>query len=311
MKKKFLLIICLFSVFLILVSCSRTNKIEKAFNNYKELWIKKDYQSMYDMLSEDSKKHISKENFIERYSNIYSAIEAENISIITEKDKPDKSLTIPFILSMDTIAGKLDIKGYNITFVKENKDYKIKWSENLIFPKMTDKDIIEVENYHAKRGSILDKNGASLATTGIIKSVGIYPAKFKSDDEKDKINKIASILDISESYIENKLNSNENPEHFVPIVDLLDSDRDKINKLLEIKGILINDKNSRVYNGGEAIGSLIGYIGNITKEELEKNKNKGYNSTSLIGKAGLESLYEEKLKGEDGGYIYIKEEMRK
>lgn len=306
MKKKLLLVICLFSVFLILVSCSRANKFEKTFNKYKELWIKKDYQSMYDMLSEDSKKHISKESFIERYSNIYSAMEAENISIITEKDKADKSLTIPFILSMDTIAGKLNIKGYNITFVKENKDYKIKWNESLIFPKMTDKDIIEVENYHAKRGNILDKNGAYLATTGIIKSVGIYPAKFKGDDEKDKINKIASILDISESYIENKLNSNKNPEHFVPIVDLLDSDRDKINKLLEIKGILINDKNSRVYNGGEAIGSLIGYIGNITKEELEKNKNKGYNSTSLIGKAGLESLYEEKLKGEDGGYIYIK-----
>lgn len=112
---------------------------------------------MYDMLSEDSKKHISKESFIERYSNIYSAMEAENISIITEKDKADKSLTIPFILSMDTIAGKLNIKGYNITFVKENKDYKIKWNESLIFPKMTDKDIIEVENYHAKRGNILDK----------------------------------------------------------------------------------------------------------------------------------------------------------
>ncbi|KOR26174.1 penicillin-binding transpeptidase domain-containing protein [Clostridium sp. L74] len=305
MKKRFLLIISLFSVFLILTSCSRGNKIEKTFNQYKEFWIKKDYQSMYSMLSEDSKKHISKESFIERYSNIYSAMEAKNISIITDKDKSDKDFTIPFTLSMDSIAGKLNIKGYNITLIKENKDYKIKWNESLIFPKMNNKDIIEVEKYNAKRGNILDKNGSPLATTGIIKSVGIYPAKFKSDDEKDKINKIASILDISQSYIENKLNANKNPEHFVPIVDLLDSDRDKINKLLQIKGILINDKKSRVYNGGESIGSLIGYIGSITKEELEKNKNNGYNSSSLIGKAGLESLYEKKLKGKDGGYVYI------
>ncbi|NFA61173.1 penicillin-binding transpeptidase domain-containing protein [Clostridium sporogenes] len=305
MKKRFLLIISLFSVFLILTSCSRGNKIEKTFNQYKEFWIKKDYQSMYSMLSEDSKKHISKESFIERYSNIYSAMEAKNISIIIDKDKSDKDLTIPFTLSMNSIAGKLNIKGYNITLIKENKDYKIKWNESLIFPKMNNKDIIEVEKYNAKRGNILDKNGAPLATTGIVKSVGIYPAKFKSDDEKDKINKIASILDISESYIENKLNANKNPEHFVPIVDLLDSDRYKINKLLQIKGILINDKKSRVYNGGESIGSLIGYIGSITKEELEKNKNNGYNSSSLIGKAGLESLYEKKLKGKDGGYIYI------
>ncbi|WP_125154124.1 penicillin-binding transpeptidase domain-containing protein [Clostridium rectalis] len=311
MKKRFLFSICLISILLFLASCSKTSKIEKAFDEYKNFWVKKDYKSMYSMLSEESKNNISEQNFVNRYSNIYSGMEVKDLSIINNKEKSDKSLEIPFTLTMNTIAGKLNIKGYNVKLVKENKDYKVKWDESLIFPEMNDKDSIRAEKYYAKRGNILDRFGIPLATNDTVKTVGIYPSKFQGEDEKLKVNKIASILDISESYITDKLKRSKNPEHFVPIVDLLNTDREKINMLLQIKGILINDKNSRVYNGGEAIGSLIGYIGPITKEELEKNKNKGYNSNSLIGKMGLESVYEERLKGEDGGYIYIERGNKK
>ena len=45
-----------------------------------------------------------------------------------------------------------------------------------------------------------------------------------------------------------------------------------------------------------------------TAEELEENRGKGYNSNSVIGKAGLEKVYEERLKGKDGVEIYIEGE---
>lgn len=72
------------------------------------------------------------------------------------------------------------------------------------------------------------------------------------------------------------------------------------------EGILINTKTSRVYYGGEAFGRLIGYVGAITAEELENKNDYSYTSTSLIGKAGIESVYEDTLRGEDGAEIYIK-----
>ena len=71
-------------------------------------------------------------------------------------------------------------------------------------------------------------------------------------------------------------------------------------------GIIINNKTSRVYYGGEAFGRLIGYVGNITAEELENKSNDGYTSTSLIGKAGIEQVFEDTLRGEDGAEIYLK-----
>ena len=50
---------------------------------------------------------------------------------------------------------------------------------------------------------------------------------------------------------------------------------------------------------------LIGYVQPINAEELEANEGKGYTTTSLIGKAGLELAYEDTLRGIDGTDIYI------
>lgn len=56
--------------------CSSISKAEKSFEKYKEFWVKKDFNNMYIMLSSETKKNISEEDFIRRYNNIYSAIGA-------------------------------------------------------------------------------------------------------------------------------------------------------------------------------------------------------------------------------------------
>jgi len=146
--------------------CSKKDEIKDAFNIYKNAWIKQDFKSMYNMLSVESKAYINEEEFLERYTNIYSAIVASNmdIQIVGEKERDKKSLEIPFTMTMDTVAGKVDIKDYKATLVKEEDGYKVKWNESLIFPQMEKPDDkVRVEDYYSKRGSILDRNGNFLA----------------------------------------------------------------------------------------------------------------------------------------------------
>ncbi|MDU7538064.1 MAG: Wzt carbohydrate-binding domain-containing protein, partial [Peptostreptococcaceae bacterium] len=81
---------------------------------------------------------------------------------------------------------------------------------------------------------------------------------------------------------------------------------EKIDLLKTIEGVIIDEVDSRVYQNSEALGCLIGYTDNITKEELEKYKGKDYNSQSKIGKSGLEQVYEDKLRARDGVHIFIK-----
>lgn len=301
----------LFSLLILIftsVSCSKINKYEEAFNNFKEKWINNDFSGMYSMLTEDSKKYIDEETFVSRYTNIYSAINLKDFKIEISGDiiKNEDYYTIPFSLKGDTVAGELNITDYKVNIYKVDKEYLINWDESLIFPNMIKEDKVYVRTFNHTRGKILDRNDNILAEDGTISVVGIHPSKFDSENRDAKITELANTLDISEDTIINKLNANSNPEHFVPIVNILPND-EKLAILANRndEGIIINQKSSRVYNGGEAFGRLIGYVGAITAEELEAKSDKGYTETSLIGKAGIEQVYEDTLCGEDGAEIYL------
>ena len=71
---------------------------------------------------------------------------------------------------------------------------------------------------------------------------------------------------------------------------------------------MIDSEKDRVYPYKEATAHVTGYISSITAEELESRKDKGYSSTSVLGKAGAERAYEERLKGKDGIGVYVEDE---
>ena len=288
-----------------LVGCSKGDKVKEDLESYKKAWISNDYEGMYEMLSKESKEYISKEEFIKRYKNIYSAIGSNSIKIdFVEDKKQSDSLEEYFKLSMNTIAGNLEFDNVKVSLVKEDDNYKIKWNESLILPEMQPEDKVRVKIDNAKRGSILDRNDNLLASDGVVSLIGIHPSVFEKNKEAN-IKKMAQILDISESKIEEKLNKNKNPENLVPIVDIAKYEEEKIQSVSTIEGVKVKDKNSRVYIQGEAHGNLLGYVGPVTKEELENNAGKGYSAYSYIGKNGLEKIYEEKLRAKDGVHIYI------
>jgi penicillin-binding protein 2 len=62
---------------------------------------------------------------------------------------------------------------------------------------------------------------------------------------------------------------------------------------------------ARRYAGGSAFGHLLGYLGEVTEEELKGKKLdlKGYSQGSLIGRVGLEAEYEPLLRGREGNEL--------
>ena len=288
----------------LLAGCS-SNAEELLFSDFKEKLVNEDYEGLYLLLNSDSQKYITKEEFVTKYTNIYSGIGSSNIElemgeIDTEND------VIPFSLRMNTIAGQINRSDFQLPFIKEDGELRIIWTESLIFPMMTTGDKVRVITKTSTRGSIVDRNGQELASDGTLVTVGIHPAIFDIENRDDKIKEIANVLDINEESITTKLEANSNPDHFVPIVDILpDSPRLELFRNRTNEGILIQNKQGRIYKNHEAFGRLLGYIGAITAEELEEDEESIYKATSMIGKAGLEQVYETTLRGIDGLEIYI------
>ena len=282
-------------------------KSEDVLAKYFSLLNEKNYTELYSLISSESKNKISEEDFITRNQNIYEGIDAVNIKIeITNKEKENNREKISYNEEMSTSAGNISFTN-TVNLVKEEKEYKINWSSSMIFPELRDTDKIRVSSIESERGEILDRNDVKLAENGKISSIGIVPGKLSENKEQD-IQKISELTGVSVEYINNQLSASwVSDDTFVPIKKVATNETELKNQLLEIQGIQINSTDARVYPLGKEAAHIIGYVQTINAEELEERAGQGYSSTSLIGKAGLEAAYEDKLRGIDGTEIYIQD----
>ncbi len=285
-----------------------TPKPEEALSAYISLLNEQKYEEMYNMISEYSKTQISQEDFIKRNKNIYEGIDAYDIKVTpSETTKDGKTYSIKYNESMSTSAGTISFEN-TAKLVRKNKEYKISWTSSMIFPELRNTDKVRVSTLSAKRGEILDRNGAKLAQNGSISSVGIVPGKL-GENKTENISKISELTGVSTDYINTQISASYvKDDTFVPIKKVSADNTELKSKLLEIPGIKITSVDARVYPLGEEAAHLIGYVQAISAEELKQKEGKGYNSSSIIGKAGLEQAYEDTLRGIDGTEIYIADE---
>ena len=284
------------------------NKPEDVLQTFASYINDKKYEDMYSLLSSKSKANISEEDFIKRNKNIYEGIEAENFSVdILSIENENKLAKVTYKNSMDTMSGHVDFTNTVTLELNEEKEYKIDWTSNLIFPKLNTEDKVRVKTIEAKRGSILDRNGEYLATNGVASKIGLVPGKM-SDNREEDIAKIAELLNMTSDGINSELSASYvKADTFVPLKTVGKNEMELKNKLLEIKGIKIIDADERIYPQGVSTSQLVGYIQPINAEELKEKAKDGYTSSSKIGKYGLERAYESTLRAVNGSEIYIED----
>ncbi|RTR32949.1 penicillin-binding transpeptidase domain-containing protein [Robertmurraya yapensis] len=313
MKKVLIAALVLF-LSIVIAGCNKESKPEERFSEYIKLWNEQHFDKMYALLSAETKEKISKEDFNERYSKIYGDLEIANLQVQftppeEETDTKEEKISFPFKVELDSLAGKISFEN-KATLTKEVRDddtnWYVNWDTTFIFSQLQDGDKIGIKTESAKRGDILDRNGGTLATTGTVFEIGIVPKNMEGQ-EAEVIGQVSELLGISQEQIENALNASwVKPDYFVPIKKVSPDETELLEKLFAIPSVLKQNAEARVYPFGESTGHLIGYVGPITAEELEKNP--GYSSTDVIGKRGLEQILEKRLKGENGVTIYIKKE---
>ena len=291
---------------------------EELLVEYMDHIPKQEYEEMYAMLHIEASGNVSQEDFVTRNSAIYEGIEVQNIAVqIIAYD--EEQMTVTYQTYFDTVAGTISFENEAL-FLKDEEGYKLVWDDSMIFPNLTSTDKVRVSTTQAERGEILDRNGRVLAGKGTASSVGIVPGKLENREEA--IAQIAELVEITPEAIEKKLSAKwVKDDSFVPIktiprveeIELMSispdeevlKENERHEKLLEIPGVMISDVEVREYPLGEAAAHLVGYVQSVTAEDLEEHAGEGYTANSVIGRSGMESLFESELKGQNGCRIYI------
>lgn len=297
-------------------------KPDALFQEYVECLSKADYKAMYGMLDEQSHFNISEEDFINRHKNIYEGIEASGITAqISQVEEKDGEAAVSYSMSLSSIAGEISFNN-QVKFRKEKKKgYEMVWDDSVIFPELGPTDKVRVSTDKAQRGSVFDRNGLLLAGKGTASSVGLVPGKMSGDPEGDLEN-LGNLLGMSADAIRKKLSAKwVKEDSFVPLKTIKKVDELNLNsmeprednvknkefqdELLAVPGVLITDTAVRYYPLGESGAHLVGYVQNVTAEDLEKHPDEDYLSDSVMGRSGMEALFEKELKGTNGRTVTI------
>ena len=297
-KKKYIIgiSVCVLLIVSVFFIFNQGKSNEQVVTDYFELLKKKDYKQMYQMLNQKTVYTPTQKYFVEKYKEIYDDIGANNIQVKILDEKND---IVKYQISMNTVAGTIEYK--NKIGVKNEQ---IQFNNNLIMKDYKDGCKIKVTTYNPeKRGRILDRNGKVLAEDGKGYSVGLVKGKLNGENDYGQI---AKYLETDVETIQKKMSASWiKDDSFVPIKTVSEITKNGLvyNGILNISGVKISTVGIRTYPYDKVASHVVGYVQNVNAEDLKKHKNEGYNSTSVIGRSGIEAVYEKQLRGSSSGKI--------
>jgi len=282
-------------------------------NAYVKTLEKADYKQMLTYLDPEAikKNQYTADEVFQKYQTIFSAIQSKHIKVSQlTVAKKEKQYQLSYQVSMDTAYGKLEHLKYKATMNTTGKTPTIEWAPNLIFPGMTGQDKVSIDEDSVGRGDIVDRNNQPLATTRAYQQLGLNPSQLGEGAQRtEHLKAISEMFSVDIKQLEQALAPDwATGDVFVPVKILYGQDELAAGTELPT-GAVISKVNKRYYPLKEAAAHLIGYVSQVTADDLAKNPS--LNEQSVIGKAGLEATFDKELRGEDGGAIIITDEAGK
>ena len=153
----------------------------------------------------------------------------------------------------------------------------------------------------AMRGVMYDRNGQILVGSRPSFMVTYVPTQGKMTDEE--ANKLSRLLNMPADKILEKAGKVKNS--YVPTVLAQDLTPDVVTKVEErrneLPGISVDVQPIRYYPYDMMAAQIFGYVGQIDEDDMERLKGEdGVSNVTQIGRAGLESYYDDVLRGKDG-----------
>jgi penicillin-binding protein 2 len=156
----------------------------------------------------------------------------------------------------------------------------------------------------SQRGEIYDRSySVPLVLNTDSFAIDLVPAELPADRRESVFTRLAAVLDMPIEDLRKKVPPSY--YHLYQSIEILGSASYATvsalaEKIDEYPGVSWHSKPVRNYLETGSLSHVIGYVGDITKDELKLMYNQGYKSGDVIGKAGIEKQYDMLLRGKDG-----------
>ncbi len=168
--------------------------------------------------------------------------------------------------------------------------------------RLSEQNRIRIKKVVAPRGIMYDRNGKILADTRPSFNVYITPEDIK--DFNQTVDGLARLMKLDREEVVDRLKAASNLPASFPVKIRDDITKDEVAKVeanrVYLPGVTIQIEPKRYYPHGSVMAHALGYVSEISGDELKMKEYKSYSQGDYIGKYGLEKTYENYLRGVDG-----------
>lgn len=162
---------------------------------------------------------------------------------------------------------------------------------------------IRTERLTAPRGEIVDRKGRVLATTRPAFHLEVVPSELR--DPPRTLTILARLLGEEPERLRDSFGDPRGRARFQPVRLSADLDWERLARVEShrhaLPGVLTEVRPYRQYPHGRLAAHLLGSLGEVSPAQLESERFEDYRPGDVVGKSGVEALFEPYLRGRAGG----------
>ncbi|MBQ9404193.1 MAG: penicillin-binding protein 2, partial [Synergistaceae bacterium] len=209
---------------------------------------------------------------------------------------------------MEVLDGRLKFFMYSITismFILLGGLYFCQIYQGDKYIRLAHNNKLRVMRFPAPRGEIFDRNGVPLAVNDTTFCIMGYPLDLNTPEKLERLSRILKKhgIPIEVENLEKIIKQQRlAPYRVMRIVPNL-----TMTQMAELiadyefpRELFPMSVWRRTYPAGNVVANVLGYVGEISEEELKARYEEGYTGGDTIGKSGIERSYENILRGRPG-----------
>lgn len=275
---------------------------------YLSAWAEQDYGTMYGLISPNARDAYRDDEFISIYENLWNSLRLDSLewergTVLTQGTTVIMEYSMTFT---SRTLGTFTDSERQIRIIPSTSDggMRVAWSRMDIFDGWSSGARLAQETFLPSRGNIYDRDGNSMADQNGV-ALGLYITKQNVPNQGGCIELAVSLFGREYNDIQAVFDRN-NPDTRFFLGDI-DQETFQIRQA-EINALCnpeIFDRSTRRYFASAA-PHVVGYVGFIPSEQQEDYAAQGYPADALVGLDGIESAWEDELRGTIGNRLTLR-----
>ncbi len=281
---------------------------EAAAGRFLDAWKEGDYEAMYAMLTPLTQDALSFEDFKARYDEVRvaAAITGVDYEIVSSLVNPQSAQVRYRVTLSSAVVGDL-VRETFMDLKRIEGEWRVAWSETTILPELEGGNRLRLTIDPPTRANIYDREGQGLAVQEEVVGLYIVPNTIGDEDAEDAMLRVLSrLLDERPENIQARYDAVRGTDYLIPLGEVRLSEFQRVQgTLAAVGGVQWGEYSGRFYVDGGLAPHAVGYVQQISREEVDDYMARGYLPDEFVGRTGIEAAFQDDLRGKPQGVLLL------